>query len=251
MDNQAYRNAIIQHMTELSSKEKAQSSARYFPEGIHCIGVTASDITNIIKAFQSQFPELDAELTLVLVEYLLKHRDYHEEVMIAFGLLNRFIKKSYDDSLMDRFEYWLEHYTNNWAQVDDLCIKTIYQFFLARPYLIKTTQHWAHSKVSWCRRASNVVWVKFIKRKIGKAEYHLDPKLVFENCNTLLHDHDEFVQKSIGWLLKVTATHHEKAVVEYLSKNGSLMPRLTIRYAIEKLDKSTRDEILKRTKSSD
>lgn len=248
MDNQAYRNIIIQHMTELSSTEKAQSSARYFPDGIHCIGVTAGDITNIVKTFQSQYSELDANQTLSLVEYLLKHRDYHEEVMIAFGLLNRFVKKHYDDDLINRFEYWLEHYTNNWAQVDDLCIKTIYQFFLARPNLIETTQHWTRSKVSWCRRASNVVWVKFIKRKIGKAEYCLDPKLVFENCDTLLKDPDEFVQKSIGWLLKVTAVHHEKAVVDYLMKNGNSMPRSTIRYAIEKLDKSMRQKILDATK---
>lgn len=247
MDNQAYRNVIIQHMAELSSKEKAQSSARYFPDGIHCIGVTAGDITNIVKTFQSQFPELDADLTLSLVEYLLKHGDYHEEVMIAFGLLNRFVKKHYDDSLMYRFEYWLEHYTNNWAQVDDLCIKTIYQFFLARPHLIETTQHWSHSKVSWCRRASNVVWVKFIKRKIGRSEYKLDPALVFKNCDSLLSDEDEFVQKSVGWLLKVTALHHEQAVIDYLLKNGKSMLRGTIRYAIEKLDKDLRRQLLEDT----
>ena len=66
MDNQAYRNVVIQHMTELSSKEKAQSSARYFPDGIRCIGVTAGDIKIIVQTFQSQFPEIDADLTLSL-----------------------------------------------------------------------------------------------------------------------------------------------------------------------------------------
>ena len=72
----------------------------------------------------------------------------------------------------------------------------------------------------------------------------MDPTLVFKNCDTLLSDEDEFVQKSVGWLLKVTAAHHEEAVVDYLKQNIFIMQRGTIRYAIEKMDKSTKSMII-------
>ncbi|WP_212668768.1 DNA alkylation repair protein [Pseudoalteromonas sp. NBT06-2] len=105
---------------------------------------------------------------------------------------------------------------------------------------MEQTQHWAYSEVPWCRRASNVVWVKFIHRKIGKSIYCLDKKLIFKNCDLLLNDEDEYVQKSIGWLLKITSIHHEKDVIEYIEVHFTAMTRATIRYAIEKMDTDTR-----------
>jgi 3-methyladenine DNA glycosylase AlkD len=90
--------------------------------------------------------------------------------------------------------------------------------------------------------------VKFIKRPIGKNIYWLNQDLVFKNCDLLLQDPDEFVQKSIGWLLKVTAVHHQQAVLDYIKMNYPIMPRSTIRYALEKVDKPTRNLILKEYK---
>jgi len=208
------------------------------------MGATAADIKAIIKDFQTQHPELDANDTLGLVEQLLKTAHYNEETLLAFGLLNKFVKQHYSDDLLQRFEYWLEHYTDNWSQVDDLCIKTIYNFFLSRPHLIESTQHWANSSSSWCRRASNVVWVKFIHRKIGKEVLQLNLDLVFGNCDKLLNDPDDYVQKSIGWLLKVTSQHHPQAVMEYLIAHHRHLPRSTLRYAIEKLPAGTRQDLL-------
>lgn len=245
---ETYRQNLIASLNRVSTEEKAQASRHYFPHGINCIGANAADIKLIITSFQQDNTDLNADEFLVITEYLLKNAHYSEEVLIAFGLINKFVKKHYTDDLLLRFEYWLEHYANNWSQVDDLCIKTIYQFLMARPHLIEETQHWAHSKVPWCRRASNVVWVKFIERKIGKSIYYLDDKLVFKNCDLLIEDEDEFVQKSVGWLLKVTAIHHQQAVIDYLLQNHSNMARTTIRYAIEKMDATNRKNLLASTK---
>lgn len=95
-----------------------------------------------------------------------------------------------------------------------------------------------------CRRASCVVWVKFVKRKIGKRIYYLDTNLIFEQCSLLINDENEFVQKSVGWLLKVTSAEHFDDVVSYLKRNRQQMRRSTVRYAIEKLDKAIRTDIL-------
>ncbi|OEE58162.1 DNA alkylation repair protein [Enterovibrio norvegicus FF-162] len=232
----------------LSSPEKAESSRRYFPEGIHCIGASASDIKRVIDDFHVEHKALSAAEVLCVTEYLLENAEYSEDVLVAFGLINKFVKKNYDDDLILRFEFWLENYASNWSHVDDLCIKTLYQFMLARPHLIVTTQRWAHSNVSWCRRASNVAWVKFVKRKVGKSVYCLDKDLIFQQCDLLLSDDDVFVQKSVGWLLKVTSMHHKDDVITYIENNFAKMTRPTIRYAIEKLDAESRMRLLALTK---
>ncbi|MBL4630424.1 MAG: DNA alkylation repair protein [Paraglaciecola sp.] len=40
---------IKRQLTKVSTYEKAQSSKRYFPQGINCIGANAADIKQIIK----------------------------------------------------------------------------------------------------------------------------------------------------------------------------------------------------------
>ncbi|MGJ8680338.1 DNA alkylation repair protein [Paraglaciecola sp.] len=240
-----YVEHLKQQLAIVSTLQKAQAARRYFPHGIQCIGANAADIRLIIKQFHIDNSELTPSELLSITESLIQTSQYSEEIMLAYGLINKSVKKHYDDDLLQRFEYWLENYANNWALVDDLCMKTLYNFLIARPHLIEQTQKWAYSEVSWCRRASNVAWVKFIHRKIGKTVYQLDKRLVFKNCDLLIHDPDEYVQKSIGWLLKVTAVHHKNDVINYLKQHHDVMPRVTIRYAIEKLPQEERAHILK------
>ncbi len=243
-NHKIYLKRIKSDLKKISTPEKAESSRRYFPNGVSCIGATAPDIKIIIAEFHYDFADVTAVEMLSITEYILINAEFNEETLVAFGLITKFVKSNYDDSLLIRFEFWLEHYASNWSLVDDLCIKTIYQFLMARPHLITKTQHWAYSDVPWCRRASNVAWVKFIKRKIGKSTYYLDTKLIFKNCDLLLNDGDEFVQKSVGWLLKVTSLQHEDSVIKYIQENVKEMTRPTIRYAIEKMDADTRKSLL-------
>jgi len=230
-----YLNFLQTQLNALKSEQKAISARRYFPAGIHSLGVTAKDITGVATEFRVRFEHLSATQTLALTETLLKKARYSEEVLLAHALINPYVKRNFDDDLLIRFQYWLEHYATNWSHVDDLCIKTAYQFLVARPHLIESTHIWSDSNSPWCRRASNVVWVKFIHRKIAKTIYHLNPELVFANTDKLLSDSDPFVQKSIGWLLKATSIHHPILVLEYLAQKHLLMPRATLNYALEKV----------------
>ena len=242
-DLSSHKIQIKSQLQAVSTPEKAAASRRYFPDGIHCMGASAKDISNIIRRFHTEHADLSAREVLEISEHILDSAEYHEETLVAFGLITKFVKRYYDDTLLDRFRYWLENYASNWAHVDDLCLKTIYNFQIARPHLIEATQKWAYSHSPWCRRAGNVVWVKFIHRKIGKSIYRLDKRLVFKNCDLLINDPDKYVQKSVGWLLKVTAVHHQLEVVEYIRSNHPNMERATIRYALEKVDKDIRSAL--------
>lgn len=237
---------LREHLKQVSSPAKAIAMQRYFPDEVNCFGVKSGDIASVVKAFKASNLDLSADDYLKLAEELLASARFNEEVLVAYALICDLVKKNFDDELLLRFEYWLENYASNWAHVDDLCIKTIYRFLMARPHLIESVREWRSSTVPWCRRASNVAWVKFVRRPMGKKTYFLDKTLIFDNCDHLLADPDMYVQKSIGWLLKVASQHHCNDVLEYVGRNLERMDRMTLRYALEKVDVGVRREILSR-----
>jgi len=61
-----YFQELITNLEKISTPEKANSSQRYFPKGIHCIGANASDIKLIIINFHKKYSNLNADDVLNL-----------------------------------------------------------------------------------------------------------------------------------------------------------------------------------------
>ena len=51
---------------------------------------------------------------------------------------------------------------------------------------------------------------------------------------------NEYVQKAVGSWVREAGKRDENRLKEFLDKFAGTMPRVTLRYAIEKLDKPTR-----------
>jgi 3-methyladenine DNA glycosylase AlkD len=100
----------------------------------------------------------------------------------------------------------------------------IYKF----PEYFPKVKKWVVSKNRWVRRASAVVLIYSLEKKISLAP-------VFEIADILLLDKDDMVQKGYGWMLKVASNHEPGKVFEYVMRNKKEMPRTALRYAIEKL----------------
>lgn len=63
----------------------------------------------------------------------------------------------------------------------------------------------------------------------------------------LLVDHDEdLVHKAVGWMLREAGKRDEPRLRAYLDNHASTMPRVMLRYAIEKLDPALRASYLAR-----
>lgn len=63
-------------------------------------------------------------------------------------------------------------------------------------------------------------------------------KDVFEIADLLMADDDDLVQKGYGWLLKAAADAGDGgqgAVLAYVMKHEDEMPKVALRYAIEKM----------------
>jgi 3-methyladenine DNA glycosylase AlkD len=49
---------------------------------------------------------------------------------------------------------------------------------------------------------------------------------------------NSLVQKGYGWMLKAASKLHQQEVFDYVMKKKSIMPRTSLRYAIEKMPKN-------------
>ena len=247
-DPQAAPDARVERLLAVLRAEAdprvAESMRRYFPDDIHALGVTNAGVRVLADAFVAEHRVLAPEERLALAEGVLARAFHHEEVLLGFALLRKLVRRSYDESLLRRFRYWLEHYVRNWAQCDDLCLTVAYPFFLSRVDALSRIQDWTESRSPWCRRAANVALVKFVSRKIGSTTYRLPLDHILGNARRLLEDPEPYVQKSVGWLLKVATDHHRDAVVGFLETHIRTIHRDTLRYAIERLDEKQRKSLM-------
>ena len=66
----------------------------------------------------------------------------------------------------------------------------------------------------------------------------------FKIAELLVNDSDEYVQKAVGSWIREAGKRDEYRLKAFLDKYADSMPRVTLRYAIEKLDRQTRDYYL-------
>lgn len=66
----------------------------------------------------------------------------------------------------------------------------------------------------------------------------------FNIAEILIHDSDEYVQKAVGSWIREAGKRDELRLKKFLDKYADSMARVTLRYAIEKLDRKTRDDYL-------
>ena len=62
-------------------------------------------------------------------------------------------------------------------------------------------------------------------------------KDIIEIADILLLDKDDMVQKGYGWMLKAASQAHRTEIFDYVFRNKAVMPRTSLRYAIEKMPK--------------
>jgi 3-methyladenine DNA glycosylase AlkD len=138
------------------------------------------------------------------------------------------MEKRYAKTDFRRFEYWLKEYVDDWNKCDDFCTHALGVFVHRFPEAIGRTEKWARSKSRWQRRASAVVLIYSIRRFQWLKE-------IFKRADILLTDSDDMVQKGYGWMLKETANHSPQQVFDFVMKRRKIMPRRSLRYAIEKM----------------
>lgn len=180
----------------------------------------------------------DIKTVFELCEMLLEERKARLGI-IAYDWAYR-MKKDYDKTTFDIFERWLYKYIQDWYDCDDFCTHAFGELIAQDNSLFQNILKWTDSENFAVRRAAAVVLIYPIR----KDRYQdIDPLIIAER---LKFDEHDLVLKGYGWMLKVLSQMEPETVYHYIDKNKAVMPRVALRYAVEKMDKEKRKTLMKK-----
>jgi 3-methyladenine DNA glycosylase AlkD len=149
-------------------------------------------------------------------------------------------RRDFPPSLLACCKRWLAtDYSANWATTDEMCGVVIGPLLLRHPRLIPQLRAWAAHKNMWVRRASIVGLLMPMRRGNGDA-----CDLVYDIARRLHPDPNDLIHKAVGWALREAGKIDSERLERYLRANVRIIPRTTVRYAIERFTPARRRELL-------
>lgn len=235
-------NQVVSGLKALGDPVRAQGECRYFKGTITCFGTGLPSLQKLERELCNGLEKTwTVEEALSLCDKLLEKKLF-EVTLFALTFLERFA-----DRLSERdFEHckdWIErNLCDNWAAVDHLCPHVLGLVVKNHPDLISEIKKWTKSSNRWIRRSSAVTFILHARGGI-----FLDD--AYDIAEKLLEDKsDDLVQKGNGWMLREAGKTDMPRLEAFILKHGSNIPRITLRYAIEKFPKEKREYLLAATK---
>jgi 3-methyladenine DNA glycosylase AlkD len=166
---------------------------------------------------------------------------YLETKAVGIELVARF-RQSFTPALLPRWRRWLaRNDAANWATTDAICGLLIGPLLVRRPALVPQMLRWARDPNLWVRRASTVSLIKPVATGDG-----LD--VAYEVAAMLHGDRHDLIQKAVGWTLREAGKVDARRLERYLRANGPSIPRITVRYAVERFADVKRRALLRATR---
>jgi len=187
-----------------------------------------ADIRKLSAKLFKSINDKSKEYVFAVCDELLKQRNWAMGV-IAFDFAYR-TKGQYDKNTFNIFETWLEEYVRGWGDCDDFCTHAFGELICQNTKLTPKIVKWTKRNEFWMRRASAVILIP----SIWQDKYVETNPLKISDI--LMEDEHDLVLKGYGWMLKILSIKEPVLVFEYLLKNKSIMPRVSYRYALEKMD---------------
>jgi 3-methyladenine DNA glycosylase AlkD len=213
-------------MNEIVSAAKTElANARNTPAGDH---LKTGDIRRLSAKLFKDVKGKSIDYVFSVCGELLEQHNWPMGI-IAFDFAYR-VKKQYDEKTFPVFESWLEKYVRGWGDCDDFCTHAFGELICQNTQLTKNIIAWTQREEFWMRRASAVILIP----SIWHDKYNETNPLQISDI--LMKDDHDLVRKGYGWMLKILSTKEPELVFDYLLKNKSMMPRVSYRYALEKMD---------------
>lgn len=230
--------AIVRELRILGKAGKTEGLSRFFKcgkgeygEGDMFLGVMVPDQRKIALRHR--------ELPLAEVEKLLANK-YHEARLTGLLILVYAFEKA--DAKMQKkiFEFYITHtkQINNWDLVDVTTPNIVGVYLLKKPKERKILYRFVQSENLWERRMAILATFAFLR-----ASDFSDTLKIAEH---LLGDKQDLIHKAVGWMLREVGKRDRVTLEVFLSKHRSIMPRTTLRYAIEHFSPAQRKQYLKR-----
>ena len=166
---------------------------------------------------------------------------FHEDRFVALAILvNQYKKARQSNTQKELFDLFMELLdagrVNNWDLVD-ISAPYLGTYLLDNPAGKALLSKLAKSNDLWKQRVS--VMFTWAHIRAGQPQVTLDQVEKF-----LKHPHD-LIHKASGWMLREVGKRDLGLLREFLASYAAVMPRVMLRYAIEKLSEKERVKWLK------
>jgi 3-methyladenine DNA glycosylase AlkD len=136
-----------------------------------------------------------------------------------------------------RLKQLYELYIRRHDRIDDWGLVDLAAYYVVGQYLAdrsrKVLYDLARSESLWERRTAIVATAHFILKLKETSD-------TFRIAEILVHDPEKFVNTGTGWMLRAAGDIDKDGLLEFLEKYAATMPRIVLRYSIEKLDPASR-----------
>ena len=219
---------FIAELSKFQSDKELGKAEKFFKGNdgrTKSFGVKFGDVFKTAKQFK--------QMPLEEINQLLDS-DYYEIRMGAASIMDFQArdKKVTEERKKALYELYLNRHDrlNNWDFVDRASYNVIGRYLADKPRDI--LYELAQSGNVWERRTAIVSTYHFIKSG------ELDD--TFKIAEILINDQHELINKAVGSWLREAGKKDENRLKSFLDRYAASMPRVTLRYAIEKLDKATK-----------
>jgi len=228
---------IQEELNSLKNDEKAKVLQRFFKTGKgeyaendEFLGVVVPDQRKIAKKY---FKDVEIDELIILLKNKI-----HEYRLTALLILLYKYEKAGIEKKEKIFNFYLDNkvYVNNWDLVDTTCHHILGDFLLDKKKDVLFDL--AISENFWFRRIAIVSCFKFIKNNL------FDDAIKISKI--LLNDEHHLIHKAVGWMLREIGKRDIGVELDFLNKYHKIMPRIMLRYAIERFDKEIRKNFLKK-----
>ncbi len=225
---------IKKDLAEKANPEKAETLQRYFKtepggygEGDIFLGISVPETRKVAKKYY--------DISLYDIQRLLSSK-IHEERAAAIHILVEKFEKGSGETKKKIFKTYLDNSRNinGWDLVDMSADKIVGSYLSDKQRLV--LYKLAKSKILWERRIAVIATFHFIKNNDFK-----DAIKIFE---ILLNDNHDLIHKAVGWMLREIGKRDPQTEEMFLEKHYKKMPRVTMRYAIEKFPEKKRKKWL-------
>ncbi len=194
------------------------------------VGISVPDLRKLSKKYYRSILYSDLDI--------LFHSKINEYRLLALIILVDKINKSRLNEQKNIVEYYLENikFVNNWNLVD----ASAYQILGMYLYNIQNFDllyELSNSNNLWIKRISIVATNYLIK--------HNELSVPLDIIDNLLEDKHDLIHKANGWMLRNIGDKNRELLTEYLFVHYNVIPRTTLRYAIEHYEEIKRESILK------
>jgi 3-methyladenine DNA glycosylase AlkD len=231
-------NLFIADLRKFQNDAELKNVQRYFSyEGVESkfLGIRMSKIFELAKQY-IQMP-LDEIRKLLLSEF-------YEVRMGAVSIMD-FQARDKKITPVKRkalFDLYISNHRqiNNWDMVDRSAPYVVGGYLHDKPR--KILYKLAKSKNVWERRTAIVSTYFFIRQN--------DLDDTFNIAEILVNDQHDLIQKAVGSWVREAGKRDNRKLIDFLDRHAASMPRTTLRYAIEKLDRKLKDYYLKAAKEA-